>query len=496
MFRRLVLLAACFCALFLQSRAEAYRYEFSPACRAAYEAYLALRPDEGDALIRKELLTHPDNLLPHYIADYGDFLTLLFNGDPEQRRQRAAHEAERLKRLEAGPDSDPWKRLALAGIHLHWALIRIRYGEQFHAATSFRRSFLLLKDNAERFPQFAQNNVLLGAEEAVAGTIPDQYNWLMKIFGMRGDLRRGLARLGGFVGGQPRSAPLYGEAQIFHLYLRFYLGHEKAEAWETASDDERFPVRNELLHAFVRANLALSYRKADAAVATLRMAFATPGSADYPAFDYEMGVAQLMRLDPSASSYLDRFVSRNTGTLFTKDALQKTAYSWYLRGNMTKANASRAAIRAQGSSRTDADRQAQRFAAEGNWPHPLLLTARMLIDGGYSQQALAKLRSTSVTAFSAIPDQLEYEFRLGRALEDCGDVNTALQVFSRVLHKGRTRSEHFAARAALQMGGIYEQYRNFGEARKYYQTCLDLPEHDFQSSIDQQAKAGLARVGE
>jgi hypothetical protein len=494
--RKLILLSACVCALFIRCRAETYRYEYSPGCRAAYDAYLALRPDEGDAIIRNELLAHPGNLLSYYIADYGDFLTLLFNGDPGQRKERAAHESERLSRLEAGPDNDPWKRLALAGVHLHWALIRIRFGEQFHAATTFRRSYLLLKENASKFPQFAPNNVLLGAEEAVAGTIPDQYNWLMKIFGMKGNLKHGMARLGGFVKAQPRTAPLYDEARIFHLYLRFYLGHEKSEAWQTASDEDLFPVHNELLHAFVRTNLALSYRKADIALATLQIAFATPGAAAYPAFDYEMGITQLMRLDPAAGAYLDRFVSRNTGTIFTKDALQKAAFSAYLHGNVSKAAAYRASISKKGSSRTDADRQAQRFGTESAWPHPLLLTVRMLIDGGYCQQALTKLRSTSPAAFSTVPDQLEYEFRMGRALEDCGDINAALQTFNRVLQKGRTRSEHFAARAALQMGGIYEQYRNFGEARKFYQTCLDLPEHDFQSSIDQQAKAGLARMAE
>lgn len=489
------LLTILLCLIFIPAAAAPYRYEFSPGCRAAYDAYLALRPDDGDALIRQELAAHPDNLLSHYIADYGDFLTLLFNGDPQQRSLRASHEAERIKKLEAGPDSDPWKRLAIAGIHLHWALIRIRYGDQFHAATSFRRSYLLLKENAARFPQFAQNAILLGAEEAVAGTIPDQYGWLMKIFGMKGSLKAGLNRLAGFVEKQPRNAPLYDEAQIFHLYLRFYLGHEKAEAWKIVSDDDEFPVRNELLHGFVRANLALSYRKADIAIATLNTVFATPGAAAWPAFDYEMGIAQLMRLDPSASTYLDRFISHNTGSLFTKDALQKVACFWYLRGNTVKANAYRAAIPKRGSVRTDADRQAQRFATEGQWPHQTLLTARMLIDGGYCQQALAKLKATSVTAFGNIPDQLEYEFRLGRALEDCGDINAALQTFNRVLQKGKTRSEHFAARAALHMAGIYEEHNNPAEARKFYQTCLDLPDHDFQSSIDQQAKAGLARVG-
>src|SRR5690606_8200032 len=110
-----------------KARCASYGFEYTPACAAAYNAYLALRPAEGDALIREELLARPHNLMAVYIADYGDFLTLLFNGDPQQRAQRAAHEGERLALLARAGDGEPWKRLAQAGIHLHWALVRLRF---------------------------------------------------------------------------------------------------------------------------------------------------------------------------------------------------------------------------------------------------------------------------------------------------------------------------------------------------------------------------------
>jgi tetratricopeptide (TPR) repeat protein len=304
-----------------------------------------------------------------------------------------------------------------------------------------------------------------------------------------------MAKLNGYLKANPSAdAPLHEEAVIYDLYTRFYLGSAQADVWQVVSNDATFDTRGNLLHAFVKANLALSYRKADVAVSTLQAAAAIRGIGAYTMFDYEMGCALLMRLDPSCIIYLERFAAHNPGKLFTKDALQKAALAWFLKGDKTKAETSRLAILAQGSLDNDADRQAQRFAKKGRWPQPLLLTAKLLIDGGNSSQALVKLHTTSAAAFRDIADRLEYDFRLGRAFEETGEVYSAVQAYQRVINKGQGRPEHFAARAALQMGGIYEKRDQIPEARRYFELCLSMRDHDFQASIDQQAKAGLSRI--
>jgi hypothetical protein len=44
------------------------------------------------------------------------------------------------------------------------------------------------------------------------------------------------------------------------------------------------------------------------------------------------------------------------------------------------------------------------------------------------------------------------------------------------------------------MGKIYELLEMNNEATTMYRECLDMPAHDFQNSIDQQAKSGLNRI--
>jgi tetratricopeptide (TPR) repeat protein len=473
-----------------------YYFDYNAACAEAYKAYMSLRVDDGDALIRREVSNRPYNLTATFIADYGDCLRLLFNGDPKELQQRAAHQDERTDLLSRASDADPWKRLALAGVHLHWALIHMRQGRQLKAGLGFRRSYLLLRENAQRFPDFTADDVLYGVEESLAGIIPDSYKWLANLLGMKGDFTRGQQRVTDYLrSNSSEDTPFHEEALLFDFYLRYLYGGDKASVWQQVGSDRYFPVTGNLMRLFVRGNLAISSRRADVAIATLRSARRLPGNANWPVFDLELGSALLLRLDENCIGYLERYVQRNKGGLFTKDALQQAALSAFLTGDKARAESFRQRILSEGSTLTDADKQAQRFAEAGQWPNSLLLSVRLLIDGGYADEALRKLRATNESSFMKAADRVEYDFRLGRALEETGNALAAVQAYQRAILKGRSRPEYFAARSAVQMAAIYESRRQFAEAKRYYREALSMRDHDFQASIDQQAKAGLARLG-
>jgi tetratricopeptide (TPR) repeat protein len=58
---------------------------------------------------------------------------------------------------------------------------------------------------------------------------------------------------------------------------------------------------------------------------------------------------------------------------------------------------------------------------------------------------------------------------------------------------GENRPEYYAARAALQIGYIYEERGKKNIAITYFQRCLDMKEQDYKNSLDQKAKAGIER---
>lgn len=483
-------LAACSC---FTARAGGYVFDYTENCNRAYQHFLALHYAEARAAIAVEARANPNNLMATYIADYEDCIILLLNCDPAEYDRRKGNMDQRLELLEKGDHRSPWYRLCKSGIYLHWAIINMRFGNVYHQALYFRKSFMLLKENKHMFPGFEYNNVFSGLQEAVAGSLPGSYKWLASLFGISGSVKKGTAQLGAFVSSHAADQPLYSETVLYYLFTRFYLMAEQKEVWEYVNST-KFTTKDNLLHTFVKVNLALDYRKADAAIATLNAAASEPGYSTYPAFDYQMGAALLTRADTACATNYLQYLRKNKSDLFIKDAWQKMAFAWYINGNMKQATYCRQQAKTQGSTRLDADKQAQKFAEHDVWPNKKLLHARLLTDGGYYLQAGALLNGIDRAALTNPADKAEFYYRMGRVFEESGDSNNALANYQAAISTGKDRHEQFAARAALQEGKMYEQAGKTTQAIASYNECLDMPAHDFQNSIDNQAKSGLNRL--
>jgi tetratricopeptide (TPR) repeat protein len=98
-----------------------------------------------------------------------------------------------------------------------------------------------------------------------------------------------------------------------------------------------------------------------------------------------------------------------------------------------------------------------------------------------------------VNGLSTVANQLEYNYRLGRIHDALGKTNEALHYYTQSIRLGKDRPEYFAARAALQAGQIYESRGNKQLALEFYQQCLNMNQQEYKNSLDQRAKAGIAR---
>jgi tetratricopeptide (TPR) repeat protein len=457
---------------------------------------MALRIPEGDAAVRRAIIENPQNLLPTFLANYDDCLTLMLNGDPAEFKSRRHHYEERIEWMQKGPKDSYWLPLTKGILHLQWALIYVRFGERVKAALAFRRSYVALKEGSKTAPPGSPLLAYLGFEEALVGTLPEDYKWIAGMFGLKGGgVHKGVNAIGTYLENARSipNAPLYAEAQLFHSYLRFYLLQQQDEAWNYLNSAAFNPAEN-MLHRLVVANVALNFRKADAAITHLQAAATYPQSSRFPVVDYELGNALLHKLDGGCVTAYNRYLSRTPGSWYQKDAQQKIAWAYLLMGKRAEAGNALAAVHRRGNTFVDADKQAQKAAENNRLPNPLLLAPRLLCDGGFYAQALKKLAAVKQTQLPVLADRLEYYYRCGRTYDGLDQDDKALSFYRAAYEQGKEATEQFGARAALQSGILLEKNGDKREALRWYHAALDLRDHDFQASIDQQAKAGIDRL--
>jgi tetratricopeptide (TPR) repeat protein len=468
-------------------------YDFNNTCRQAYQSIIELRLEEGSRLLESEKKRDPNNLIPFFLDNYIDFFQLFFNEDAGQYEAWKDRLDQRLELMSQGPESSPFHLFTRSVIHFQWAAIQIKFGNNWDAGWDFRRSFLQSRDCAKRFPGFAAATMLSGAMQVVAGTIPDGYKWLSSLLGIKGNIVNGMQQLERFLVSTDEWAGLYRDEAIFYyLYLKFYIENQRKEVFAFIRQHQ-LDVKNNHLYTYLYANLCINDHQSSQALQVMRQMNNAPDYLDMPIWDLEMGYASLNHLEPGAAAYLERFLRRFKGHFYVKDALLKLSWFYYLKGDLAKADSFRLAVLHKGSMESDADRQALKDARSRKWPNKLLLQARLLSDGGYFTEALQLLQGTSSADFVPADEKCEYAYRLGRIYDGLGRSDEAIEAYLTTIKTGQQLKEYYAARAALQIGYIYEQRGDKMRAESFFEKCLSLKDHDYKNSLDQRAKAGLAR---
>lgn len=469
------------------------KFDFNPSCKAAYKEIISLRLNKGQLLLDAEKKANPDNLIPYFLENYIDFFILFFNEDPAEYKKRLPKREKRLELMDKGPENSPFFLFTKSVIHFQWASAKIKFGDNWDAGWEFRRSYLQAKENVQEHPNFTPSYLFSGAMQVTIGTIPDGYKWVTNLFGLKGNTKAGMKRLSDFLSAKDEWSQLYREEAIFYYcYLKFYIENDK-EGVFTFVDEQQLDVKNNHLFAYLASNLRINNQQSEDALKILLEKTNSPEYISTPVWDLEMGYIKLNHLEPDAAQYFERFINNFKGRFYVKDALQKLSWHYYLAGDQAKANECRKLILTKEASESEADKLAQKEAKTTIWPDKLLLRARLLNDGGYYREALRLLYGRSASDFAQVEHKLEFSYRVGRLYDDIQRDEDAIIYYKKAIRLGEKRQEHYAARAALQLGFIYERQKNLPLAIEWFDRCLSMKDHDFKNSIDQRAKAGLQR---
>jgi hypothetical protein len=468
--------------------AQVMRIDVNANCINILNDISSLQFRKATTGIYQELKSNPTNVFPVVLANYIDFFELFFNENAAQYKERKQNEGKRIDAIDLTSEQSPYFLHSKACIYLQWSLVKLKFKDYISATRDARKAYFLFQENKEKFPNFDGGDTYMGCLQAVIGSVPSQYQWMAGILGMKGNLKKGTDLI---------QNALISPTNVFktdaffaNIYLMQYLQNNPAGAWAALKKRRKECANNRLL-TFLTANIATNQNKAEEAIAVITENQKQEDALAMPILDFELGCAYFYKIDKNAFVYLQKYLTNFKGKFYRKDAYYKMAMLAYLNGDAAKANAYADAINEQPSSEADADKTADVFGENKNWPNKELLKVRCLYDGGYFKQALQAARQIKI-----LPSiELEYHYRIARIFDETKELDSASQHYLQTIALGAKETSYFAAKASLQLAMIYEEQNKKNLAIQYYKLSMKLKNKEFKNSIDMIAKAGLQRVG-
>ncbi|CAM4193185.1 hypothetical protein SAMN06265348_106245 [Pedobacter westerhofensis] len=484
-----------FCLFIALPNTVLANFDFNANCLKAYQLIFELKLNAARQLIANEKRTHPKNAIVPLLENYADYFYLITSENKQDFERLKEERSRRLDQISDEDNNSPYYLYAQAEINLQWALLRSRYGEFFTAAREIRKANSQLQENSKKYPGFHLNSKGIGLINVFLGNLPDGIlKSALSAFGIKGDVQKGLTLLDNLAQNLPRSTyePFYEEVVFYYSFVLSDIVHAPDAYAKTMKYTARI-ADSSLLKAYLQAYVCARNGHTDEAIAILG---SRPSGEAYQAFPYLellMGTAKLNKLDYSASVNFKKFLALNKGVNYIKDANLHLSWVALLNGDTGAYNAYTAKVKGVGYTFGERDKQALNEAGPPA-PDTGLLRARLLFDGGYYTKALDALSEHSGADYRAAKDKAEYYYRAGRIYDAVEKDDLALLNYQNAINCGKNLKYYYAATSALNMGKIYVKRKNNSRARAFFSQAINMKDHEYENSIEAQAKDDMKRI--
>ncbi|ASU33875.1 tetratricopeptide repeat protein [Mucilaginibacter xinganensis] len=493
MVKKYLLLSLFFLFFGLTAKAN---FVYDSTCIDAYKAILSLRINEARQLINKEKQANPQNGIIVLLENYIDYFSLLASENKNDYNRLKENKSIRLAALADNDSNSPYYLFSQAEICLQWSFLKAKFGDYMASGSDAKKANGLLKDNNQKYPDFLPNQKSLALVNIIFGSIPANFKWIAGFLGMKGNVQSGIKQLEELKAKLPKSNySFYDDEVIWFLcitdinVLHSKNTYNKLMTYISAMDG------NSMLKVYLEGYVSSKTAHNDETIKYLENAPKSTQYLNIPAMSYMLGVAKLSRMDKDTPLFLSRYVNEYRGTNYVKDAYLKLAYHYLLQNDLEKYEDYLKLVRSRGYAVDAKDKIALR---EANEPKPDidLLKARLYFDGGYYSKALAQISNKDVNSLKQTRDKIQYYYYTARINDKINKNYEAVLNYQKTIALGKETSYYYAANSALMIGNIYEEIKDYKKAAIYYNQAIDMKNHDYQTDIDNDAKAGLKRIGQ
>ncbi|CAG5002645.1 hypothetical protein DYBT9275_02936 [Dyadobacter sp. CECT 9275] len=476
---------------------EKYHVEFTPELQRAYFEIQKLRIQSARQIIDEVRPQHKENAFIAYLDNYADLHYLLISEDKKSYQLLLKKEDLRLDEINKLPDQSPYKRFFLGEIRLHWAFAKIKFGNEISGAWDIVKAYRLLAENQRKFPNFRPTLKTLGLLHILIGSAPDQYTWVTKILGLKGDIGMGVEEIRTVI----RDEPFFRqEAQLIDLLIHAYTLKLSETQLNKVKQLPREQPDNLLLHFFA-TTILMKESKSEEAQWYLNHAPEGPNYISFPFLEYLKGEIMLQKGNyKEAADFYTLFLKKYKGFNYIKDTHLKLFMCYWLTGNDSAGLTYLNRVDKEGSSVLEADKFATQVAADYKAGkitprQKILYKARYASDGGYLDEAWEMLSTVTESSFNTTYDKAEFNYRKGRILQKNNRTDAATISYQRTLLLATGSSAGFGASSALQLGYIFMEKKENTKAAGYFQKAISYKNHEHKNSIDNKARAALTELG-
>lgn len=434
----------------------------------------------------------------YHLKDYRAFLKIFLDENRDDFDKALEKRDEYLDFWEELPDSFPGKDFFIGDSYLRWSMLRMKFNQKMRAGWELNKAYRNLSASVEKHPGYYPAVADLGIMEVLIGTVPDRYRWVMNLLNFEGTISQGKKKIYKVLHVSLESEQWSYLEKPTLFMLSFVEMNTSDKVDERLMNrllevDKAGEVEQEPLIIFLYADLLHKDNQNDRALEILNYYNPDKEEVRFHYLNYMKGLSQLYRFDRACLKSLDHFTANFDGLHFIKSAYQKKAWFYLLHQDTVRYLNEMQHVLKEGGAMTGADKQALKEAECGEIPHADLLRARLLFDGGYFNDALEVLKGSS-QPLESLSESTEYDYRMGRILHMLGQYQEAINFYLRAYAEGQELEDYFAANAMLMTGRVYLKLQEAEKAEAAFERCLDLSGFDYQYSIHQKARAGIAEA--
>ncbi len=387
---------------------------------------------------------------------------------------------------------------------MHWEKFCIDAFQKnyFNAFKNLNQAYSYASKSLKEDPEIFEPYRIIGLTQILLSTLPGEYKSFLKNFGVNPSLESGYQN---FLKAKNNSKWLKLENELTEYFLQRKLLKNQHTADSVISELNAFDDPP-ILFRYLKGVSFLDNKQNDSLYLFLK-----PYLSDLPRLQNDAGrfpyIAFLLgkslfykRKYAEAIKYFQLFLTYFKGQMFREEARLKMAFSHLFIGNHSRAEKIFRELANKEPPLFEQDKAAIRLASDihknGLSKYEIqLLQARFLIDGGYFDQALNKLKKLQTQFLKLSPDEkimLFYYF--ARAYHFQGKKHQAKNNYQKAMQQNSRRYRWMSAYSAYYIATILEEQEDWPNARTFYRRAMEFSNHPYKNTLEALAKAGLERL--